>query len=67
MKPALKFRGADVFDIPESLRKAANRPGMMPQHALPMLHENDEEKYDKKADSQGWAENLHSTCIQGPL
>jgi hypothetical protein len=40
---------------------------MMPQHALPVLHGNDEKKNYNEADSQGWPENLHSTCFRDLL
>jgi hypothetical protein len=40
---------------------------MVPQDALPMLNKHDKEKNNNEADSQGWPENLHSTCFRGPL
>jgi hypothetical protein len=67
MQPALEIRVANIFDVAQAFRQTPNRPGMMPQHSLPMLHENDEKEYNKEADSQGWPENLHSTCFRGPL
>ena len=67
MDPAAEVRASHIFDVSQALGEAAQRPGMMSEDTLPMLDKNNEEKHRKKADSQGWPENLHSTCFRGPL
>lgn len=67
MDPATEVRASHVFDVAQSLGEAAQRPGMMPKDTLPMLDKNNEEENNNEADSQGWPENLHSTCFRGPF
>lgn len=67
MDPAAEVRASHVFDVSQALGESAQRPGMVPKDTLPMLDKYDEEKNNNEADSQGWPENLHSTCFRGPL
>jgi hypothetical protein len=67
MDPAAEVRASHVFDVSQALGQAAQRPGMVPKDTLPMLDKYDEEKNNNEADSQGWPENLHSTCFRGLL
>jgi hypothetical protein len=67
MDPPAEIRASHVFDVSQALREAAQRPRMVPKDTLPTLDKYYEEKHNNEADSQGWPENLHSTCFQGPL
>jgi len=67
MNSPTEIRASHVFDVSQPLGEPAQLPEMVPQDTLPMLDKNDEEKHHKEADSQGWPENLHSTCFRGPL